>query len=195
MVMDGRMTAGEFAARKYELPEAGRWHELHEGQAICMEPPDDGHGNAVLNLSRALALWFQSRADQEVGYACHEIGLAVEKDPDTVYCPAISYFVTGKQFEESEKCVADQVPQLVIDIASANDRRREMRRRTISYISIGVHMVWVADPMKREVQVIAPGTHTLALAGQQDLEGHHVLPGFQMKIAEVFRQPEWWTKG
>ena len=70
-----------------------------------------------------------------------------------------------------------------------------MRRRTVSYISAGVHMVWVVDPMKKEVQIIAPGSHTLALAGRQSIEGQHVLPGFQMTVAEVFQQPEWWTRG
>lgn len=195
MVMDGRMSAKEFARRKHELPEAGRWHELHEGQPVCMEPPDDAHGNAVLNLSRALAKWFRDEEKQAVGYACHEIGLAVEQDPGTVYCPAISFFRTGKQFEESEKTVAEQTPQLVIDIASTNDRRSDMRRRTMGYIGIGVPTVWVADPMKKEVQVIMPGAHTLALAGRQILESQHVLPGFQMAISEVFVQPEWWSRG
>ena len=31
-----------------------------------------------------------------------------------------------------------------------------MRRRTMGYIGIGVHCVWVPDPMKKEVQVVVP---------------------------------------
>lgn len=195
MVMDSRMTVQEFVRRRHELPEAGRWHELHEGQTVCMEAPDDAHGNAVLNLSRALAEWFQTRKNESVGYACHEIGLAVEQEPATVYCPAISFFKSGKQFEESDKIVADNTPLLVVDIASSNDRRTEMRRRTMGYIGIGVHCVWVPDPMKKEVQVIMPGSHTLALGAHQSLTGQHVLPGFEMTVADVFAQPEWWTRG
>lgn len=195
MLMEGRMTAEEFARRKHELPEAGRWHELHEGQTVLMEPPDDDHGNTVLNLSRALATWFRSRPEQSVGYACHQIGLKVTREPDTVYCPAISFFDAGSQFGESEKAVADILPRLVVDIASANDRRRDMRRRTLAYLKVGVQTVWVPDPVKKEVLVLAAGQHTLSLGPRQTLHGSEVLPGFQMQVSEVFVQPEWWTGG
>ncbi|APZ93550.1 Uma2 family endonuclease [Fuerstiella marisgermanici] len=193
MLMDTRMTAEEFARRKNELPDGGRWHELHEGQPVVMEAPDDSHGNAVLNLSRALAEWFKARTEQSVGYACHEIGLKVASEPDTVLCPAISFFDSGQQFEETEKMVADQLPKLVIDIASANDRRQEMRRRTLFYMDAGVKTVWVPDPMKKEVQVIGRGNHTLSLGEWQTLDGGESLVDFRLKVSDIFVQPEWWT--
>lgn len=193
--MDSRMTAEEFAERKHELPEAGRWQELHEGRTVLMEPPDDQHGNTVLNLTRALAEWFRSRTEQSVGYACHELGLNVARDPDSVYCPAISFFDSGRQFEESDRVVAETVPSLVVDIASANDRRREMRRRTLAYMKLGVQTIWVPDPVKKEVLVIARGAHTLSLAAYQTLEGREALPGFSLKVSEIFVQPKWWQSG
>jgi len=192
MITNARITAEEFASRKHELPEAGRWHELHEGFTVMLEPPDDGHGNAVLNLSRALAKWFQERPDQKVGYACHEIGLHVSSEPDTIYCPAISYFVTGQQFAETDKIMASTIPKLVVDIASSNDRRSEMRRRTQSYLRMGVETVWVPDPVKREVQVISIGEHTLALGHWQELHGAATLPDFSIAVEHVFAQPDWW---
>jgi len=193
MVRDNRVTAAEFTATKHELPEAGRWHELHEGRVVLMEPPDDQHGTTVLNLSRALAEWFHSRADKNVGYACHEIGVKVSTDPDTVYCPAISFFDDGPPFGETDKTIADQVPRLVIDVASTNDRRQEMRSRTLGYMKLGVETIWVPDPYKKEVQVISKKSHTLALGDWQTLEGSATLPHFQIKVAHVFAQPAWWT--
>ncbi len=189
------MTAEEFGRRKHELPDAGRWHELHEGQPVLMQAPDDSHGNAVLNLSRAMAEWFKDRAEQSVGYACHEIGLKVASEPDTVLCPAISFFDTGSQFEEADKQIAEQVPRLVVDIASANDRRQEMRRRTLHYMALGVQTIWVPDPMKKEVQVIGRGNHTLSLGAWQLLDGSDTLVGFQIKVSDIFIQPAWWTDG
>lgn len=121
------------------------------------------------------------------------MGLKVSREPDTVYCPAISFFDVGRQFEESDKAVADLVPGLVVEVASANDRRRDIRPRTLAYMKVGVRTIWIVDPGKKEIQVISRGQHTLALAGYQTLEGHNVLPGFQMKVSEVFVQPEWWT--
>ena len=192
MVMEARISAAEFAEQKLDLPEAGRWHELHEGMPVMMEPPDDDHGNAVLNLSKALAAWFQQQGPDIVAYACHEIGLKTQDNPDSVIFPAITVFRSGRQFQESDGIIAGQIPDLVIDIASTNDRRREMRRRTMGYVGIGAKAVWVPDPMKKEVQIITPGAHTLALAGRQVVESPHVLPGFQLQVTDVFTQPEWW---
>ena len=194
MISDTRMTAEEFAANKHELPEGGRWHELHEGRPVLMDPPDDQHGTTVMNISRAIATWFQAREEQKVGYLCPEIGLKVAEEPDTVYCPALSFFDTGDQFAEFDKSIAEIVPRLVIDLASANDRRSEMRVRTLAYLALGVERVWVPDPYKKEVQVITRGTHTLALGDWQTLDGAESLPEFHMKVSEVFAQPDWWTK-
>ena len=61
MISDTRMTAEQFAASKHELPEGGRWHELHEGRPVVMDPPDDQHGTTVMNISTAIATWFQTQ--------------------------------------------------------------------------------------------------------------------------------------
>ena len=55
------ITAAEFASQKQDLPESGRWHELHDGQPVLLSAPDDTHGTIVLNLTRALAVWFQTQ--------------------------------------------------------------------------------------------------------------------------------------
>ncbi|MCA9048186.1 MAG: Uma2 family endonuclease [Planctomycetaceae bacterium] len=193
MLTDRRMTAEEFADCRHELPEAGRWHELHEGVPVLMQPPDDSHGNAVLNLSRALAEWFAGQPSPRLVYACHQIGLQVGSDPDTVYFPAISLFTSGRLFAESDNTIATSAPSLVIDIASANDRRLEMRRRIQAYLQLGVSSVWVPDPTKKEVQVIPRRGHTMALGPWQQLTDDRYLPEFSLRVSAVFEQPQWWT--
>ena len=193
MINSQQMTAEEFAASRHELPDGGRWHELHDGRPVVMQAPDDNHGNTVLNLSRAMSAWFQQQAADTVSYACHQIGLKVGSDPDTVYFPALSVFGSGRQFEETDNVIAQQVPKLVVEVVTANDRRSDIRFRTLAYASLGVHSIWVTDPVKREVQVIRKGGHTLSMADYQFLEGGDVLPNFQVKISDIFLQPRWWT--
>lgn len=192
MISDAHLTADEFARTKHELPDGGRWHELHAGIPVLMQSPDDMHGNIVLNLSRALAQWFRDRDQQEVGYAAHGIGIKAETSPDTVYFPAMSYFDEGPQFEQSELIIATRVPKIVVDVASANDRRSEMRCRTLAYIRHGVQTVWVPDPTKKEVQVIQQSAHTQSLGAWQKLQCQLTLPGFEMEVGNIFGQPEWW---
>lgn len=189
-----KLTAEEFAQRRNELPEGGRWYELHAGEPVLLESPDDAHGTVVLNLSRALGNWLQtSGGGISAGYACHGPGLHVASEPDTVYIPSLLYFDQGPPFGQLDLVIATLVPRLVIDVASSNDRRRGMRDRTLAYLKLGVEAIWVPDPFKLEVQVIRRRGPTMALGMRQSLEGGSVLADFQMPVSEVFAQPEWWT--
>lgn len=188
-----QMTAAEFAEQRINLPEGGRWHELHAGLPVLLEAPDDSHGTIVMNLSRELARWLQSRSAAARGYACHDVGLHVSSDPDTVYVPAVSYFDSGPLFSQTDRVVATQVPRLVIDVAGSNDRRRDMRFRSEAILDLGVELLWIPDPFKKEIQILQRRHPTMALGTRQTLEGGAVLPGFQMAITQVFAQPDWWT--
>ncbi|MFM7058718.1 MAG: Uma2 family endonuclease [Planctomycetota bacterium] len=187
-----KLTASEFAMQRPDLPEAGRWHELHEGRLVLLSAPEEIHGTIVLNLSRMLAVWLQSQPPDHRGYACHGLGLHVESAPDTLYFPAISLFLGNSSFLQADRMVASAVPDLVIDIASTNDRRSDMRRRTTACLQHGVPAVWVPDPFKKEIQVIRRGAHTLALGHWQMLDGSPQLPGFSVPVEQVFAQPKWW---
>lgn len=187
------MTAEEFAAKRLDFPEGGRWFELHAGQPTLLQAPDDAHGNVVLNLSRQLATWFQSQQPGSATYAGYDLGLHVSKEPDTVYFAAICCFNSGPLFSQNDLLIADQVPHLVVDIASSNDRRRDMRLRTMAYMKLGVEVIWIPDPFKNEIQVLRRDQPTLALGPSQSLEGGAALPGFSMPVRQVFAQPAWWS--
>ena len=187
------ISAIEFASKKLDLPEAGRWHELHDGQTVLLSAPDDMHGTIVLNLTRALAKWFQTQPIASRGYACPGIGIHVKSNPDTVYVPAISVFRDGQPFSQFDKPIASEVPAMLIDVASSADRRTDMRLRTSSYLKLGVEMIWIPDPFKKEIQVIRRAAHTVALGKWQALEGGSLLPGFRMEVEQVFAQPRWWS--
>jgi Uma2 family endonuclease len=186
------MTAAEFSERRYELPESGRWHELHDGLPVLLSAPDDVYGNIVRNLSGMLGMWFRTQPAISCGYACFGLGLHVKQSPDTVYFPAITVFREGRPFSQSDLAIATEVPRVVVDIASSNDRRTDMRLRTTAYVKLGAEVVWIPDPFKKEIQVITRGSHTLALGNWQELDGGKVLPGFKMPVEKVFADPEWW---
>ena len=191
-MITGLMTASEFSETKHAMPEGGRWHELHSGRPVLLESPNDEHGAVVLNLSRALAEWFSEQHAGFSGYAAHDVGLLVETEPDTILMPPISYFDEGDRFAQSDLIIATQVPRLVVDIASSNDRRQHMRQRTLLFLKHGVEYIWIPDPFKREVQILKRGTPTLALGENQTLTGGSVLPGFELGVSDLFAQPSWW---
>lgn len=189
------LTAEQFAESKHELPEGGRWVELVAGEIVSLQPPELLHGAAVLNLSKAFAEYLGRSGE---GYACYELGLIVARNPDTVRCPPISYFLGGHRFAEADKVVTDVKPALIVDIASTKDRRRDMSRRVDEFLGWGVELVWVADSVEKRFEVFRPGEPRQSLEEDQWLDGRPdptdaILPGFRIRVADVFAEPEWWT--
>ena len=183
------MSAEEFAANRADLPDAGQWAELIRGVPVTLQPPDIDHGTVVLNFSKALAAYVQL---QEAGYACFDLGLRVERRPDTIFFPAISYFTEGERFAEADKDYTDAVPPLVVELLSTPDRRKTINERTGIYINRGIRMVWVIDPLQRVVHVVEKGSpHARRLSEFETLTGEPVLQEFSVRVQELFVEPEW----
>ena len=185
------LTAEQFATELPELPEAGRWHELDRGRVVMLQPPDLDHGNVVLNLSKAFGEWAGKASD--VGYACFELGLWVSRNPDTVISPAMSYFVAGERFAETDKRMTDVRPSLIMELASTNDRRRAMRERVMAYHEWGVDEVWVVDPIEKSVRLLPRGQASRSLSERHVLADRSVLPDFSVSVKQLFAEPEWWS--
>ena len=184
-----QLTAGQFLDQRFDLPEAGQWAELVEGIPICFQPPDLDHGNALLNLSKALAQFIQQ---SDRGYACFDLGLLVARNPDTIRFPAVSYFVEGPRFAESDKPFTETIPALIVDMSSTGDRREQMPGRVAQYLAWGVCSVWVVDSRARTVDVTRAGAESLRLSGPETLHGGSELAGFAVRVAALFAEPEWW---
>ena len=182
------MTAEEFVAGREELPDCGRWIELAAGYLVTLSPPSVEHGTTILNLSKALARHTQAH---RAGYACFELGLLVKRRPDTLLFPAVSYFSSGPMFAETDKIVTEARPSLVVEVASTNDRRRGMEQRAAGWLDWGVSAVWVLDPQQKQAHVVEQGRGGQRLAEHQELLGNSVLPGFQIRIADLFKEPAW----
>jgi Uma2 family endonuclease len=187
--MSQQLTAEQFLDQRFDLPEAGQWAELVAGVPTCFQPPDLDHGNAILNLSKALAQFLQ-QVDR--GYACFDLGLLLARNPDTIRFPAVSYFAGGPRFAEADKPFTAAVPELVVDMASTGDRRAQMPDRVVQYLARGVQGVWVIDSRARSVEVTLADAEPVRLTGPEPLHGGPLLAGFSVQVAALFAEPDWW---
>jgi len=188
---DPPVSVEEFLERRFDLPESGQWSELDAGQLVHLQPPDLDHGNTILNLSKILAEF----ASQAEGYPCFDLGLLLQREPDTVWFPAVSYFDSGPRFAESDSIATEAVPAAVIELASTADRRRPIPRRVERYLAWGVHEVWVIDPSEQSVQsTIAdePESPICWEAGDL-LVGRGCFAGLEHEVRELFSEPDWWS--
>ncbi len=193
------ITAEEFVERRCELPDGGQWSELICGEAVSLHPPEAAHGTVVLNLSKALADWIEQT---RTGYACFELALILNRCPDTVCCPPISYFVAGDRWAEMDKTITETCPALVVEVPSTPDRTRLVAGRIQQYLERGVAVVWVVDPKQQSITVQTIQAGPLVLSPADVLSsgsgwtskpgGESVLAGFSLPVEQVFREPDWW---
>ena len=189
------ITAEEFIEQRFEWPDGGRWCELIRGEIVQAQPPDVTHGNVVLHLSKALAERAQRRPDRP-GATCFDFGLLIGRTPDTLLFPAVAHFADCGPFELSAVEFTRRVPQLVVEIASTNDRRRAIPGKLNAYRGIGVCEIWVVDPDARHVQqFVASAEQPRTLARQQTLSGREVLTDLGGAVDSLFADPGWWNPG
>ena len=199
MIASALLTAESFDDARYDLPEGGQWIELVRGRVEVLSPPEEEHLIAVLNLSKALAEYLNAHRE---GYPCFELGLLVKRDPDTVRFPAISYFLGGEIFGETDKSITETRPALIVEVISSNDRRRSLNDRVFDYTNWGVEVLWIVDPFEKAVHTIRPGyankrvredeTLTGSLSWRHKATAQPILPDFRIAVADIFTPPEYW---
>jgi Uma2 family endonuclease len=186
-----QISVNQFLDERDELPFGGRWAELVEGIPIVFEPPDPVHGNVILNVSKTLADYIHRT---NLGYACFDLGLLLSRDPDTLRYPAVSYYVDGPRFAESDKLFTEATPAFVIELASSVDRRQLMRSREREYLSRGVQLVWMIDTEARDVQVTRAGeSESQRCTGAEPVTGNPLLKDLSVRTVDLFAEPSWWS--
>lgn len=78
-------------------------------------------------------------------------------------------------------------PDLAVEVISPSDMHGRILGKVELYLSAGVRMVWIIDPMHRFVNVYVPGQKKpLWLTEEDVLDGRDILPGFQCIVRELF---------
>lgn len=182
------MTIDEFLEQRSEMPDAGQWTELVHGMPCSLEPPDFTHGSVVLNLSKALGQYLQA---DPAGYAVFDQGIVVSRSPDSIRFPAVSFFQQGRLFAQADQDLVHTAPAWVVEIVSTPDRRQGLTTRVEQYFALGVQLLWVLETRQQELWHWRPGTRAETLRPGDVARAEPVLNGFQLDVANVFREPAW----
>jgi Uma2 family endonuclease len=81
-------------------------------------------------------------------------------------------------------------PDLVVEVLSKDNTRKEMARKLREYFKAGVRLVWYIDPSKRTVQVYTAVDRSTLLDESHTLDGGDVLPGFSLSIRDWSAEAE-----
>jgi Uma2 family endonuclease len=91
--------------------------------------------------------------------------------------------------ELPETPIADLVPDLVVEVISRSNTRKEMEAKLAEYFVKGVQQVWFVRPRTRVVDVYTSSDRFTRLTASATLKGGNILPGFSILVADLFRKP------
>lgn len=166
--------------------------ELIDGERLTKMPTVSGHNRLAKRMFMALLPFEQAGAGevfQEATYVLLDSPDWVRgsRIPDVMFISAAKLDAFGRSTPDTDNKPFTVVPDIVIEIVSPTDTYTLIRDRVRRYLTDGVRLVWVIDPQTREVAVhIAGSDEQLNLSGDALLDGGEVLPGFSLKISEIW---------
>jgi Uma2 family endonuclease len=85
--------------------------------------------------------------------------------------------------------IPNLAPELAIEVLSASNTPQEMDEKLHDYFAAGARLVWYVDPPAKTVTVFTGPEKGTILRENQTLDGGTVLPGFSLRLAELFAEP------
>lgn len=181
------MTASEFWDWVHRPENRDRHFELERGKVVELSRPGEVHGVVCANVLWVLGGYIRKRRK---GYVCgNDTGIMWEFDPDTVKGPDVLFYDKSQSFGELNPKWTDEVPILVIEVRSPNDRMSKITRRIGQFLTWGVPMVWLIDPEDQTVTIYGQDRPPEVLEFDQELTGDGILADFRCRVEEFFFMP------
>lgn len=91
--------------------------------------------------------------------------------------------------------IADIIPDLVVEILSEGNTRRETGRKLREYFRSGTRLMWVIDSDKHSIEVHSSPDDYVELKAGDTLDGGEVLPKFRLSVQQLFEEAEEFLEG
>jgi Uma2 family endonuclease len=175
------MTADELIA----IPEDGCQYELVRGELLKVAPAADDHSRREVRGLIRIGNFVLPRDLGEVYSG--DAGFLLERNPDTVRSPDIA-FVKRERLRPIDEATGyvPGAPDLAIEIVSPSNSAQDIDERVADYLRTGSQLVWVYYPRRQAVRVFRADRSSIELGPDDTLSGEDVLPGFAMKVSELF---------
>jgi excisionase family DNA binding protein len=168
--------------------EPGYRFEILEGVLVKEPSPSIHHQRLSRELGRQLMPFFDDfDPEGELFFAPLDVTLTNINvvQPDIL-------FVSGARKEIMRKERIDGSCDLVIEIMSLSDRRKDRLRKMEIYRKAGIPHYWLVDPEENTLEAFSlrNGSYTLVIAGGPGDEfTHPEFPGLDLDLDRVFHRP------
>ena len=115
-----------------------------------------------------------------------ETGFLLRRDPDTVRAPDVAFISSVRmRSDEIPDSFIEVVPDLVVEVVSPGDIRREVEEKVKDWLTAGVRIVWLIYPITRTATAYRSLDDVIQLSENDSLEGEDVVPGFSCRVGDL----------
>lgn len=167
------------------LPDDDFRTELVRGRLVREPPAGMNHGWLGAYLAFLITDFVLKHDLGKVFQA--DTGFVLFDDPPTVRAPDVA-FVSRDRLPPPEESIGfgHLAPDLAIEVVSPSNTAIEILDRVEDYLEAGTRLVWVVQPHRSSVTEYRSRHEIRLLREDEALDGYDVLPGFSVKVAEIF---------
>lgn len=187
MAMDRQLTSVDSFLQIVEYADfEDRVVELIEGEIVEMPLPNPIHAAVLITLSTALQNYAtESGLGRVLG---GDVPFILERNADgrdTLSGLDIAYLSTARYPVNLPRRPFEIAPDLAVEIISPGNKAEDLEKKIEQLLVAGAKLVWIVYPDLRRVAV-----HSLAgtfkLKESDMLSGGDVLPGFEIRVGDIF---------
>ncbi|MDQ2665831.1 MAG: Uma2 family endonuclease [Gemmatimonadota bacterium] len=175
------MSPEEFLVYDMDDEEQG---ELVRGELRVTPAPGAPHGMIATNLAVFLSAHVR---DLKVGWVfTGSVGYQLIDLPRTVRRPDVSFVRADRLPSEGVgPGFLKLAPDLVVEVLSPSETASALEEKLDDYRACGTSLIWVVDPQRRKVMIIASDAPPRWVREGDRLDGGAVLPGFSCGVADL----------
>ncbi|MCY4064467.1 MAG: Uma2 family endonuclease [Chloroflexi bacterium] len=187
MVLEKQFISAEAYFEIAGLPEyEDRRIELVEGVVVEMSKPGGKHGQIAMRLSVRIGSYVEAN---NLGIATTgDTGFVVERSDigrDTVRGLDIAFMKKGRVPDELPDSLLYLAPDLAVEVISPSNKASDIEKKIQQLLNAGTSVIWIVYPDLRTVTIhTADGATTLFET--DTLTGGDVLPGFELRVGDIF---------
>ena len=160
-----------------------------KGEILIMPPAGGDSGARNLELSGQFYNWTKSNGsgvafDASAGFTLPNGAM---RSPDLAWVRRTR--LRGLSKQQKQKFLP-LCPDFVAEVRSPSDRLKTLQDKMEEYIDNGAQLGWLIDPRQSRVYVYSPGEAVKRLDNPTTLSGDPVLPGFVLRLREIW-DPGW----
>jgi Uma2 family endonuclease len=178
-IINKSITADELFA----MGDIGRC-ELIRGEIIQMVPAGAEHGDITVEITWRIKAFVAANSLGKV-YAA-ETGFIIARNPDTVRAPDVAFVRQSRVPATVRQSFFEGPPDLAVEVLSPSDVHSEVMAKVDQWLMAGAVSVWVVDPPNCSIEVFHAPNHIERFRHGDELRDELALPGFVLKIADVF---------